>query len=99
MPVLIILLFYIHDLSKMKRYYDQTEFVAQQMVNIIQNIAKKRAEKGELVTIKDVGFAAKAAYLSIYPGKTMYRKDSTRPFFHVPRIYVYYVESDGNGKA
>ena len=42
MPVLIILLYYIHDLSKLKRYYDQTEFVAQQMANILQNIAKKK---------------------------------------------------------
>ncbi len=34
MPILIILLFYISDLVKIKRYYSQTEFVGQQMANI-----------------------------------------------------------------
>jgi len=45
MPIFIILLFYIHDLVKIKRYYSQTEFVAQQMANILQNISQKRADK------------------------------------------------------
>ena len=99
MPVLIILLFYIHDLVKIKRYYSQTEFVAQQMANIIQNIAKKRVAEGQAVAIRDVVRAAKLAYLSIYPGTTMYRNDPERKYFHVPRVFVYYVEGDGNGKA
>ena len=98
-PVLIVLLFYIYDLMRLKRYYSQTEFVAQQIANIIQNIAKKRVAEGQAVTIKDVGYAAKLAYLSIYPGTTMYRKDSGHEFFHMPRIFVHYIESDSNGKA
>lgn len=96
MPVLLILLYYVHDLSKLKRYYDQTEFVAQQMVNIIQNIAKKK-ENGEAVTIKNIGHAAKMAYLSIYPGNTMYAK--YRNVCHMPRVYVHYVEKDGDNNA
>ena len=55
MPVLIILLFYINDLSKLKRYYDQTEFVARQMVNILQNISQGRDNK--TITQKDLRYA------------------------------------------
>ena len=99
MPILIILLFYIHDLMKIKRYYSQTEFVGQQMANIIQNIAKKRVAEGVPVSIKDMGHAAKLAYLSIYPGITMYKKNSGHVFFHIPRIFIHYVESDNEGQA
>ena len=99
MPVLIILLFYIHDLVKIKRYYSQTEFVAQQMANILQNIAKKRVEEGQPVSSKDIANSVKLAYLSIYPGTTMYKKDSGHEFFHVPRVYIFYVEGNDEGKA
>ena len=73
-PVLIILLFYIHDLSKLKRYHDQTEFVAQQMVNILQNISQNRENKK--ITINDIKRAASLAFLSVYPGNTMYHTDT-----------------------
>jgi hypothetical protein len=96
MPVLIILLFYIHDLSKLKRYYDQTEFVGQQMVNILQNIAKTRT-----VTQLDIKYAASLAYLTVYPGTTMYSTsgDLHHIFNHQPRVYVSYVEGESDGKA
>ena len=56
MPILIILLFYINDLVRIKRYYSQTEFVALQMANILQNIAKTRK-----ITRNDIKYAASLA--------------------------------------
>ena len=97
MPVLIILLFYVHDLIKIKRYYSQTEFVAQQMANILQNIAKTRAIKRD-----DIKHAAALAYLTIYPGTTMYNlqdSGSYHYFFHMPRVYIYYIKGKSDGKA
>ncbi len=97
MPILIILLFYIHDLVKIKRYYSQTEFVAQQMANILQNIAKTRA-----ITRKDIKYAASLAYLTIYPGTTMFTTKSGsewHTFNHQPRVYVHYVKGLLDGKA
>lgn len=70
MPVLIILLFYINDLVKLKRWYSQTEFVAQQMANIIQNISQKRSNKK--ITVNDIKYAASAAYLSAFPGTSRF---------------------------
>ena len=53
-PILVILLFYAHDLVKLYRYQAQTEFVGQQMVNILQNISKNRESK--LITKKDLRY-------------------------------------------
>lgn len=97
MPVLIILLYYINDLSKLKRYYDQTEFAAQQMVNILQNIAKTKK-----IEVDDIKRAASLAYLTIYPETTMYsrdKKDIRHGFFYIPRIYMFYVKGESGGKA
>ena len=100
MPILIILLFYIHDLVRIKRYYSQTEFVAQQMVNIIQNLAKQRAAEGETISLPDIKWAASLAYLSVYPGTTLYCVANNRhTLFHGPRTYVYYVKGLAEGKA
>lgn len=101
MPVLIILLYYINDLSKLKRYYDQTEFMAQQFVNIIQNISQKRDNKA--ITLKDMKYASALAWLSLYPGMTMYHTDSRAANAHklssYPWIFVYYVKGEPDGKA
>ncbi len=94
MPVLIILLFYIHDLVKIKRYYSQTEFVAQQMANILQNIAKTRA-----VTVSDLKNAASLSWLTVYPGKTMYKTGEGYGFYYWPWINIHYVGKESNGKA
>ena len=73
MPVLIILLYYINDLSKLKRYHDQTEFVAQQMANILQNIAEKRIAEGQTnLSYSDIRYAASLAFSSMFPGTTRF---------------------------
>ena len=98
MPVLIILLYYISDLSKLKRYYDQTEFVAQQVVNMIQNISKKGESKA--ITLTDLSYIHCTAWLSVYPGTTMYQKNNQGyEFAHMPRMVIFYVKGVGNGKV
>ena len=52
MPILIISLFYINDLMKIKRFYSQTEFVAQQAANILQNLAKKKLQTEKILDSK-----------------------------------------------
>ena len=108
MPVLIILLFYINDLVKIKRLYSQSEFVAQQMANIIQNISQKRAqsattseERANLlrITADDLKYAIALAYQTIYPGTTMFAQEKGYYFVHVPHPMIYYVEGNENGTA
>ena len=105
MPILIILLFYINDLVRIKRYYSQTEFVAQQFVNIIQNISQKRSASDSTklkISVPDIKYAASLAFLSMYPGKTMYRigtSGSRHELSHSPRLNIFYVKGLPGGKA
>ena len=102
MPVLIILLYYVHDLSKLKRYYDQTEFVAQQMVNMIQNVSQKRGAANSTklkITINDLDHIHNLAWKTFYRGVTMFEKNSVFPLNHKPCTTVYYVECSNDGKA
>ena len=102
MPVLIILLYYVHDLSKLKRYYDQTEFVAQQMVNMIQNVSQKRGAANSTklkITIKYLDHIHNLSWKTFYPGVTMFQKNSVFPLNHKPCTTVYYVECSNDGKA
>jgi len=101
MPILIIALFYINDLMRIKRYYAQTEFVAQQMANIIQNISQKREGTNKKINNTDLIYAASLAYLSMYPGTTMYRVGSKarRTLSHTPRLNIFYIEGLSGGKA
>jgi len=97
MPIIIILLFYICDLIKIRRMYSQMEFVGQQMVNILQNIAKERTIKYE-----DLCHAASLAYLSVYPGKTMYstvNASINHELIHCPFFMIYYVKGTTGGNA
>jgi hypothetical protein len=97
MPVLIILLYYVNDLTKIKRYYEQTEFVAQQMVNILQNISQNKE-----ITEKKVSDAFFLAHLSMYPGKTMFYNGTGRrahDLSFAPYLNIHYVKGLAGGKA
>ena len=106
MPVLIILLFYINDLVRIKRYYSQTEFVGQQIANMLQNISQKRAssattdiERKKLlrINLNDVYRINRIACLSIYPGLT--QQTSPFPLGHWPYVLIYYVKNNKDGTA
>ena len=95
MPILIILLFYIHDLMRIKRYYSQTEFVAQQMANILQNISQKREGADRKINYNDIRYASSLAYLSMFPGTTRFanRKEKN------PLGYVFCVRGNTDSTA
>jgi len=97
MPILIILLFYINDLMRIKRYYAQTEFVAQQMANIIQNISQKRSDKR--IYLPDLRKAFALAWQTVYPGKTLFKTGSGWPLAHIPHMMVYFVTKDNDSNT
>ena len=95
MPILIILLFYIHDLIRIKRYYAQTEFVGQQMANMIQNISQKRDNKR--LNKNDFKNITSLAWLTMFPGNTRYNTKASLGYS--PGIALYYVKGLDNGNA
>jgi len=97
MPILIILLFYINDLVKLKRLHSQTEFVAQQTINMLQNITQKRENKE--IKKKDLANIHALSWQTIYPGKTLFQKDSVYPAGHNSITSMYYVKGLSDGKA
>ena len=99
MPILIILLFYINDLVRIKRYYSQTEFVAQQIANMIQNISKNRGTDKKKITKEDLERIQCLAWQTVYPGNTMFYINSSYPFGHVPYTHLYYVKEEKDSKA
>ncbi len=96
MPVLIGLLFLINDFIREKSYRDKTDFVSLQMVNILQNIGYTDHEIGINNLSQDRAKDAVAlAYLSIYPGTTMYKKDASgHGLIHTPQVNIYCVSKD-----
>ena len=100
MPILIILLFYINDLVRLKRYYSQTEFVAQQMANILQNISQKREEANRKITCNDIRYAASLAYLSIFPGKTEFLTgNNSSDLGYRPLGFIYCIKGNADSTA
>ncbi len=90
MPVLIVLLFYIYDLVKIKRYYLQIEFVGQQMANMIQNISQKRENK--IIKKEDLINIHVLAWQSICPGKSLFLTNSKYPMGYRPGTAIVYVK-------
>lgn len=86
-----------HDLFTIQRWYSQTEFVAYQMVQMIQSISQNRSDKK--ITLADLRYIVSVAYLTIYPGTTMFPQGSGHVFGHFPHPFVYYVKGLSNGNA
>jgi len=101
MPVLIILLYYINDLAKLKRWRDQTEFVALQMANILQNLAKKEIDEGRTnLSYSAIKYAASLAYLSIFPGKTNFHFDIHKSDFGYNGLgYIFCVQGNEDSRV
>jgi len=97
MPILIILLFYINDLIRIKRYYSQTEFVGQQMANIIQNISQNRSDKR--IKQNDIKYAITLANQTIYPGITIFKQGSGHPLIHASYTRIYYITQGDNANT
>ena len=100
MPVLIILLFYVNDLMQLKRLHSQTEFVAQQFANIIQNISQKREGAKRKITCNDIRYAASLAYLSMFPGTSRFvSQKNVSELGYCPHGYVVCVKGNSDSTA
>ncbi|MCR4623105.1 MAG: hypothetical protein K5780_00355 [Alphaproteobacteria bacterium] len=100
-PIFITSTSYIHDVVKLKRHYSQTEFVAQQIVNIIQNISKKRGKDKKEITQQDLMCAMSLSSLTTHPGNTRFSgidEENMQKSISVPVVIVNYVKGE-NGKA
>ncbi len=71
------------------------------MANILQNISQKRENKR--IIKQDLKYAASLAFLSMYPGKTMYHTDTRSAKAHElssqPEFFVHYVKGLSEEKA
>jgi hypothetical protein len=79
-PILIAIIYYLHDSPTDKRIQAKVSLCAHETVNILQNISQNR--KNKKITLKDIRHAASAAYLSIYPGTTMWSSVTAYPHKH-----------------
>jgi len=102
LPVFLVLLYYIHDLPRLRLMQRKMQFVAYEMSAIIQNIAKQKSVNEEVITKKDFADAMKLAYLSIYTGNTIngtIEPSSKFPYGHYPLTAAIYVRGTGDNKA
>ena len=91
-------MYYVHDLYHLKRIQERLKFIAEEMVNILQNISQTRANKA--ITNSDIKYASAAAYLSFFPGKTFYNtSENTSPLGYSSSGQLYCVKGQAGGKA
>ena len=97
-PVFLALIYYAHDLPKMKRWYRKMDFVSKQMAQYIQTISQTRADKK--ITLMDLINAGRVAYLTIFPSGTLIpNKGFYYPWGYHVFYTVYYVKGVDNNKA
>ena len=76
--------------------------MAQQMVNIIQNMSQKRgaSDSAKLkISQADLAYAFALSHQIMYPGTTMYYSGQGHGSFHLPLANIYCVKGTANGKA
>ncbi|MDR2781752.1 MAG: hypothetical protein LBB21_04870 [Holosporaceae bacterium] len=74
------------------------EFATHEMVNVLQNISQNRENKR--ISLEDMKCAVAAAYLSIYPGTTMYATAVLQHMFaHFPHGHIACIIGKEGGKA
>jgi hypothetical protein len=82
----------------MARFREKLKFVGYEMAGVLQNISQNRVNKR--ISKNDIKHAVAAAYLSIYPGKTMYTTSKDRaPMGHTSNGHLYCVKGLENGMA
>lgn len=101
-PIFLILIYYLHDLPKMRLMQRKMQFVAYEIATILQNIAEQKATTdAPCITGYDVLSAMRIAYLSIYFGNTMNSTSSSRnrfPLGHFPYVGMYYLKGNGHNQ-
>jgi hypothetical protein len=76
------------------------KFVAHKMVSILQNVSQNRDASNRKITISDIKNAMAGAYLSFYPGKTMYATGVQRHLYaHFSHGHIACIKGVDGGKA
>lgn len=89
-PVFLILVYYVHDLPRMKLMQRKMQFVAYESAAILQNIAKR---KGAALSISNFVETACLSYLTVFPANTLFCvADHRAPLGYLPFMGVYYVK-------
>lgn len=92
-PVFLILVYYVHDLPRMKLMQRKMQFVAYESAAILQNIARQKNR----ITKNDIVEAVSLSYLTIFPGNTLFcSKDRMAPLGYIPFMSVYCVTGKEN---
>jgi len=97
LPVFLVLLYYIHDLPRLRLMQRKMQFMSYEMAAIIQNIAQQKSmTSNPLITEKDLSNALSLAGLSWFAGNTfMPIAKNTMPFGYALYLTLHYV----NGKS
>lgn len=99
-PVLLLLLFGLHDVFVISHMQDKSRLVSHEIASMLQNISQNREDKK--ITENDIKRITCAAYLTIYPGTTMYSTNSGKRYHkyaHYPQPFIFCAKSDSTGKA
>ena len=100
-PIMIMLLYYIHDLVKISRIKRQMQFCGEIMVNILQNISQNRDNKA--ITRADFARSVYAAFLTYYGSDLRaYSEegDASRMYYrYFPHPMMFCVKGLDDGKA
>lgn len=73
------------------------QFVANEMAAIIQNVSQNRTDKK--ITLMDLRYSVATAFLTMYPGITMYYQNKGHVLGHFPHPMIFYVKGLDNGNA
>ncbi|MDR2781234.1 MAG: hypothetical protein LBB21_02120, partial [Holosporaceae bacterium] len=88
MPVLIAVVYYLHDIPKYRRMHEKMKFAAHCAVSMMQ-------QHGKRITRLDLSYIRYASGLVICPGKSMY----LALFGYESLWYLYYVVGTGHNKS
>ena len=92
------LIYYLHDVPKLQRYRRQMDFVAQQMVQMLQTVSQQRSNKR--ITQNDIVNVARAAYLTVFPGVSMVPiRNEWLPLGFYVECFLFGVRGEPNNKA
>lgn len=86
-----------HDLFLIQRYYSQTEFIAYQVIQMIQTISQNRSDRK--ITATDLRNIYSAATLSIYPINDFSNRSGGHKLGHFPEFQIFYVKGNSDGTA
>ena len=98
-PIMIMLLYYIHDLVRLKQIQRRMQFCGEIMVNMLQNITQNRENKA--VTKTDYAHSMYAAFLA-YLGsdqKIYGEKSDEQHLFYFPHPTLFCIKGLDNGKV